>query len=103
MWVRSGSCCRCGQCCVGTPLLWMVPPPVLSPDDPMLRDPPVQGMCPLYEVHAGAPEGEGFCIGHEPPNQHGYYLSGCNIWPDNPEQIADKPGCSYTFTWSDVD
>ena len=29
--------------------------------------------------------------GHEPPNQHPYYLSGCNVWPTHPDQIADKP------------
>ena len=95
-WVRSGECCRCGQCCVGTP-----PWESSDPNDPMLKPPKVEGMCPLYELHVGASEGEGFCIGHEPPNQHGYYLSGCNVWPNDPEQIADKPGCSYTFTWVD--
>jgi hypothetical protein len=98
-WIRSGECCRCGQCCIGRPP-W-ADRDDLDPGDPILRTPPVQGMCPLYELHHGAPEGDGFCIGHNLPNQHGYYLSGCNVWPEHPNQIADKPGCSYKFTWQD--
>lgn len=95
MWVREGSCCRCGECCTGTP------PEELRVTDLMKRDPVVEGMCPLYEIHHGASEGEGFCIGHEPPNQDPYYLSGCNVWPDDPSQITNYPSCTYRFTWVD--
>ncbi len=98
-WVRSGYCCRCGDCCAGDPYGG-------NPDDPtrsevMKRTPPVAGMCPLYELHHGAPEGEGFCIGHEPPNQDPYYLAGCNVWPSDPSNIVNYPNCTYTFTWVD--
>ncbi len=60
-----------------------------------------EGMCPLFEWHFGAPAGDGFCDGHEPPNQHAYYLKSCAAWPTEPAQIADKPNCSYSFTWID--
>jgi len=94
-WVRSGYCCRCGQCCVGDPFT----------DDNRPRTAAVAGYCPLFEFHHGAPEGDGFCTGHTgavPPGQENwYYMSGCNVWPDNPGQIADKPACTYTFTWVD--
>jgi hypothetical protein len=96
-WIRSGFCNRCGECCVGSP--GWAGRSDLETDDSMRREPPVKGMCPLYELHVGAPEGDGFCIGHEPPNQHPYYLTGCNVWPQHPDNIANCPSCSYTFTW----
>jgi hypothetical protein len=65
----------------------------------MKRTPPASGYCPLFEWHIGDPNGDGFCIGHEPPNQDRYYLSGCNVWPTDPVQIADKPKCTYSFSW----
>lgn len=67
----------------------------------MKRAPPVAGMCPLFELHHGAPEGEGFCIGHEPPNQDPYYLAGCVVWPTSPDNIVNYPSCTYSFTWVD--
>lgn len=94
-WRREGTCCQCGECCRGTPP-WALRDD-LAANDPMRRPPTVLGMCPLYEIHAGAPEGEGFCIGHEPPDQHEYYLSGCNEWPTSPDNIADCPSCTYKF------
>jgi hypothetical protein len=90
-WIRSGECCRCGECCVGDPFA----------DEDRPREAVVQGYCPLFELHQGAPEGDGFCIGHEPPNQHPYYLSGCNVWPDHPDNIVNCPSCTYKFTWVD--
>jgi hypothetical protein len=94
-WVRSGECCRCGQCCSGTP------PPDFLGTPAMQRAPPVEGMCPLYEIRDGA----GFCIGHTgavPEGQEdAYYLAACNVWPTDPLNIADKPGCSYVFAWVD--
>jgi hypothetical protein len=102
-WVRSGYCCRCGECCVGDPF-------ANSPDDPnrselMRRAARVQGMCPLYELHVGNPNGDGFCAGHTgavPAGQEDpYYLAGCNVWPQHPDNIKDKPNCTYTFAWVD--
>jgi hypothetical protein len=71
----------------------------------MRRPPPVAGMCPLYELHVGDPNGAGFCIGHTgavPVGQEDpYYLAGCNIWPTHPTNIENYPSCSYTFAWVD--
>ena len=95
-WIRSGYCCRCGECCVGDPG-W-------QGEDPrglMRRQPLVQGYCPLFEWKEGEPHRGGFCAGHEPPGQHPYYLSGCNVWPDDPVQIKNMPHCTYTFEWRD--
>jgi len=64
----------------------------------------VQGYCPLFEWR-NMPEGPGFCRGHlgaVPSGQeNAYYMAGCRTWPDDPAQIADKPGCTYNFTWQD--
>lgn len=27
------------------------------------------------------------------------YLSGCNVFPTHPRQVALNPGCSYSFRW----
>ncbi len=93
MWVRDGECCRCGECCTGTP------PEGLRVTDLMKRDPVVEGYCPLYEIH----DGVGFCAGHVgvvPEGQEDpYYMGGCNVWPDDPNQITNYPSCTYTFTW----
>lgn len=75
--VRTGECCRCGECCVGDPFEGKEGEPVVS------------GFCPLYRLL----EGRGHCSDRE----HPYYLMGCNVFPTHPGQIADKPGCSYTF------
>jgi len=98
-WVRSGSCCRCGQCCRGSP--WAGPD---EDRDAVAQGAPpraaaVNGYCHLFEWRRGAPEGDGFCVGHEPPKQHLYYLKACQTWPTHPEQIKDKEQCSYRFEW----
>lgn len=97
-WIRTGFCCRCGDCCKGNP--WEDPSIVEAyggQPEPVV----VEGYCPLFEWHKGAPEGEGFCVGHEPPLQDPYYLSACEAWPTEPAQIADKPSCTYRFDWRD--
>jgi hypothetical protein len=77
-WVRSGECCRCGECCrTGDPFLGQ------------MGEPLIEGACPLLGLFAGRYA----CT----DRQHPYYLNGCNVWPSHPDQIADKPGCSYTF------
>ena len=90
-WVRSGYCCRCGQCCVGDPFA----------DHERPRAAVVPTHCPLYEIR----DGTGFCTGHTgavPAGQeHPYYLAACAAWPDHPSQIADKPACTYSFAWVD--
>ena len=82
-WVRSGYCCRCGQCCVGDPFS----------DETRPRAAVVKGHCPLYELRDGA----GFCSNRH----HPYYLAACSTWPDHPSLIADKDKCTYTFAWVD--
>lgn len=81
-WVREGECCRCGECCVGDPGY-----------EPMPRPAAVEGMCPLYRIVGG--------VGHCSDRKHHYYLSGCVSWPGHPDNIADKPGCSFTFRWEE--
>jgi hypothetical protein len=46
----------------------------------------------LYDLAA---DGLGVCT----DRQHAYYLSGCNVWPQHPDNIKDKPSCSYRFRW----
>jgi len=79
-YIRSGECCRCGECCkTGDPFLGE------------LGEPPIAGACPLLAL---LPDGLYACS----DRQNSYYLSGCNVFPTHPDQIADKPGCSYVFT-----
>jgi hypothetical protein len=91
-WRRSGECCRCGECCIGDPF----------DDASRPRTAAVAGYCPLFYWRGS---GEGHCLGHSgavPPGQeHPYYMAGCNVWPDHPDLIADKPHCTYRFTWVD--
>lgn len=102
-WVRSGYCCRCGDCCVGDPFEGDLDAPHRS--ELMKRIPRVAGYCPLYEIRDEGFEYKGFCAGHigaaPPGKEDSYYMSGCNVWPDNPSQIADKPRCTYKFEWRD--
>jgi len=77
VYVRSGECCRCGQCCWGDPF------------GGEMGEPSIKGACPLLALHDGVYT----CTNR----QHPYYLNGCNVWPTHPGQIADKPGCSYRF------
>lgn len=76
-WVRTGECCRCGQCCWGDPF------------NGEQGGPLIEGACPLLGLFSG----RYVCT----DRQHPYYLNGCNVWPTHPAQIADKPGCSYRF------
>jgi hypothetical protein len=104
-WIRSGECCRCGQCCLGDPF----------PDKPLdnprcshlmrTREPEQPDRCPLLTFHVGAPQGDTSCLGHTGmPAPHGddpYYLAGCNEWPTHPDHIKDYDRCTYSFTWQD--
>jgi hypothetical protein len=92
-WQRGGYCCRCGDCCKGVP--------------PALADQPeeVSGYCPLFSWSQPSAEGPGFCRGHTgavPAGEENfYYLSGCNVWPESPDNIQGYQNCTYTFVWSD--
>lgn len=74
---RSGYCCRCGECCVGDPF------------DGEEGEPAVEGYCPLFRMQG--------LLGSCSNREHPYYLSGCNVWPSHPNQIEDKPSCTYKF------
>lgn len=78
VWERSGECCRCGECCKGDPF------------NGELGEAPVCDYCPLFRW---LQDGRGSCS----DRKHPYYLSGCVDYPTRPEQITDKPSCSYTF------
>lgn len=83
--------------------------PFPDPDDPnasvaMKQSPEVAGYCPLFKW-ANLPEGPGFCKGHTGAVPAGeedtYYLAGCHLWPEHPDNIANCPSCTYTFAWQD--
>jgi hypothetical protein len=77
--LRRGACCRCGDCCKGDPFVGE------------MGDAQVPGYCPLFRwTEDGS---HGVCSDRTNP----YYLSGPNIYPSKPEQIADKPACTYSF------
>jgi hypothetical protein len=78
VFIRTGECCRCGECCQGDPFLGE------------MGEPEIEGACPLLTL---LPDGLHACSDRE----HPYYLSGCNIWPSHPDQISDKPSCTYKF------
>jgi hypothetical protein len=96
-WVRGGYCCRCGDCCKGSP-----PSGISALVD--THPPAVAGYCPLFEWR-DSPEGRGFCIGHigaVPSGQEdSYYMMGCVLWPGDPDAIKNYPNCTYTFQWVD--
>ncbi len=101
-WIRSGECCRCGECCVGDPFPDKTDP---NASEAMRQQPVVAGYCPLFRWHEGAAEGSGFCSGHTgvvPPGEEDpYYLAGCHEWPTDPSNIVNCPSCTYTFQWVD--
>jgi len=76
--VRTGECCRCGECCWGDPFVGS------------LGKPELPGGCALLTL---LPDGLYACKDRQNP----YYLNGCNVFPSHPGQIADKPSCSYKF------
>jgi hypothetical protein len=90
-WVRSGYCCRCGECCVGDPFNGELGPLMTGTH------------CPLYRLIGLDNKIVGHCIAHPPTAevQNDYYYNNCSVWPDDPRQIADKPSCTYKFTWVD--
>lgn len=61
----------------------------------------VAGACPLYQRARIQGKYTGFCAGHEPPNQHAFYLRICKDWPRTPDDIVNCPSCQecYQFTW----
>ncbi len=70
VWRRTGSCARCGQCCIG------------QPDG---------AWCPFLRS-----DGAVFsCSDRTAANAT--YAGGCVVWPNTPVQIAAYPSCSYRF------
>jgi hypothetical protein len=82
MWVRSGECCHCGDCCSGSP---------------HGEGPPVDGMCPLLRP---GPNETRLCSVHE--TDHEYWNKACKFWPWDPHQIETYSRCTFTFTWVEV-
>lgn len=71
--VRSGTCCKCGDCCIPSPY------------------PPHEGDCPhLLPANAA---GERFCEIHDQPSRpcHG------EDFPTVPEVLALYPRCTFSF------
>jgi hypothetical protein len=105
-WVRSGFCIRCGECCNGDPFAGEEPDAENPRRSTLMRQPPErQGWCPLLRFHPGGTQGDTTCIGHSgfvpAGKEDPYYMSGCNVWPEDPAQIANYPSCTYTFAWVD--
>lgn len=70
--LRTGYCCRCGDCCRGNPYTGSV-----------------EGHCPHYAVRSGLGE----CM----DRQGAYYLAACKDWPSKPEHLLEHPKCTYRF------
>lgn len=78
-WVREGECCRCGDCCIGSPY----------PERPA-----VEGMCPNLTAQ---PDGARVCGVHD--GDDWYWNNACQHWPSKPQNIAHLPRCTFTFRW----
>jgi len=78
-WVRSGECCKCGDCCVGSP-----------PGEAE----PVKGMCPRL---IDGPHDTRLCSVHG--TSHHYWQTACSQWPADPIHIAHLPRCTFRFSW----
>jgi hypothetical protein len=76
-WRRTGSCNRCGECCNGNPFN----------EDRIAQ---VEGTCPLFSW-------ESLDIGKCNDRKNSYYLGGCKVYPQFPQQIIDYPLYSYKF------
>lgn len=79
-WRRTGECNRCGECCRSG-----------DPFNGQLGPAPVEGACPLFSLTVA--DGLPGCTDRE----HSYYLAGCNVFPQFPDQVAAYPSCSYEF------
>ena len=79
VFIRTGECNRCGECCATG-----------DPFEGAMGAPEIPGACPLLTLQF-----DGFHACKD--RRHPYYLQGCNVWPTHPGQIADKPSCSYKF------
>lgn len=76
VFIRSGSCNQCGDCCKdGDPFAGEQTNP-LSP-------------CRML----GHVDGKYVCTGRT----SSVYLSGCASWPSAPEHLVSYPNCGYTF------
>ena len=80
-WVRSGYCCKCGQCCRG---------PI--DDLPEQHD----GACPYLKPEMN---GERLCSIHNTVGT--YWARGCNVWPSDPVHIENYDKCTFSFRWMD--
>jgi hypothetical protein len=80
-WVRSGECCKCGDCCRGG--IGNLP---AQPD----------GACPFLEREE---DGQRLCAIHD--SQNTYWSRGCNVWPSDPRHIAKYDRCTFSFVWQD--
>lgn len=81
VWRRSGDCNRCGECCSGDPFNGELGTNVI---DGIVS-------CPILRKQG---DGTSTCS----DRGHPYYLNGCNVFPQFPEQVANYPSCSYVFT-----
>lgn len=90
VWRRFGACNNCGECCrAGDPVASGKPRDLEWFTEAELADPErVPGVCPLWRR-------EGRCAGH---GDHPFYLAGCHLYPQHPDDLKATPSCSYTFT-----
>lgn len=79
--IRRGDCGRCGLCCIDT---------AADTEKAMGLVTVVPGYCVYFRW---LPDGKGDCVGRETA----FYKLGCNVFPQHPGQIADKPECTFEF------
>lgn len=91
-WIRSGECCRCGECCQNFNPWESASKDIIAGSIAPERT--VANACPLFAWQ----EREGFCRGHQ---KHPVYMKLCKDWPRYPNDIKDFPSCTYSFQMSE--
>lgn len=85
VWLRTGHCSLCGDCCRGQ----------FETGD---CDPDINGgLCSRATWLNDGVGGKIFnCLDHGKAGT--YWSMGCNEWPTKPEHLLDAPRCTYRFT-----
>lgn len=89
IWKRSGSCNRCGLCCVDLENLFEKMDGNYQPIDTPLEQ-VVPGKCAYFRWES---PGVGMCLGRDTL----YYQSGCKYWPSITRHVENIPECGFTF------
>ena len=86
---RTGSCNRCGQCCIDNENIFQVRDGNDQPiDEPLLQV--VPGKCAYFRW---SDDGLAMCTGRDTL----YYQNGCRWWPSKPIHPTFYDKCGYKF------